>query len=146
MGACVADVPQVNYADERIEWPSGTRREALTIYYAIEKTIHDPVITTDPIVLGIFPVQAEIVTVYHFLDAAPSPSPSVTFSLRYGTDITAAGTEVVVAGIASSATTIASASPHNAFVAQNNFLWMDVTAKTGTVYSFTVIVKYRMRI
>jgi hypothetical protein len=67
-------------------------------------------------------------------------SPSITFSIRYGTDISAAGTEVVTGGIvcANSTTGVSTTSFNNATVPLNNFIWLITTALSGTVTQLAV--------
>ena len=67
-------------------------------------------------------------------------SPSITFSIRYGTDISAAGTEVVTGGITCTNTTtgVSTTSFNNATVPINNFVWLITTAASGTVTQLAV--------
>jgi hypothetical protein len=67
-------------------------------------------------------------------------SPSVTFSIRYGTDISAAGTEVVTGGITVTNTTtgLSTTSFNNATVPADNFVWLTTSATSGTVTQLAV--------
>ena len=67
-------------------------------------------------------------------------SPSVTFSIRYGTDFSAAGTEVVTSGITvTNATTgLSTTTFNNATVPANNFVWLTTSATSGTVTQLAV--------
>ena len=67
-------------------------------------------------------------------------SPSITFSIRYGTDISAAGTEVVPGGITCTNTTtgVSTTSFNNATVPIDNFVWLITTAASGTVTQLAV--------
>ena len=67
-------------------------------------------------------------------------SPSITFSIRYGTDISAAGTEVVTGGITCTNTTtgVSTTSFNNATVPIDNFVWLITTAASGTVTQLAV--------
>lgn len=138
------ETPEVNLAQERLEWQSGTRMESVSPYRPIEQTIYDPVITEDPLVLGVFLWDAEITEILCYLDG--SSTPSVTFTLKYGTDIAAAGTEVVTGGTTVTSTTVTSVVAFNNHVIDaGSILWLEVTAKSGTVQSMQVIVKHRTR-
>jgi hypothetical protein len=57
----------------------------------------------------------------------------VTFSIRYGTDISESGTEVVTGGISVGSTTtgVETTSFNNATVPDNNFVWITTSAFSG---------------
>jgi hypothetical protein len=67
-------------------------------------------------------------------------TPSVTFSIRYGTDISAAGTEVVTGGITCTNTTtgVSTTIFNNATVPLDNFVWLTTSASSGTVDQLAV--------
>jgi hypothetical protein len=67
-------------------------------------------------------------------------TPSVTFSVRYGTDTSAGGTEVVTSGITVTNTTtgLATTSFNNDTVPTNNYVWMTTSALSGTVNSLNI--------
>jgi hypothetical protein len=67
-------------------------------------------------------------------------TPSVTFSIRYGTDTSASGTEVVTSGITVTNTTtgLSTTSFNNATVPSNNFVWLTTSATSGTVDQLAV--------
>jgi hypothetical protein len=73
-----------------------------------------------------------------------SSTPSVTFSIRYGTDISGAGTEVVTSGITvtSVSTGSATTSFNSASVPASNFVWITTSAQSGTVTALQVSVIY----
>lgn len=64
-----------------------------------------------------------------------SNTPSVTFSIRYGTDISASGTEVVTGGITVTNTTtgLNTTSFNSATITANNYVWITTSATSGTV-------------
>jgi hypothetical protein len=69
-------------------------------------------------------------------------SPSVSFSLRHGADVSAAGTAVTTESISASSTTtgIAITSFQNADVAAGHWLWLEVTAVAGSPAGLTVAI------
>ena len=71
-------------------------------------------------------------------------SPSVTFYLYYGSDISTTGTAVVTAGMTVTSTTtgLITTSFNNATIPANNFLWITTTAKSGEVPTLTVSVEF----
>jgi len=64
-----------------------------------------------------------------------SGSPSVTWTVRFGADITAAGTEVVSGGTATTNTTTGDkiTTLDNVDIPAGSFVWVETTAKSGTV-------------
>jgi len=79
-------------------------------------------------------------TITQIRSTVKGTSPSVTFSIRYGTDISAAGTEVVTSGITCTNTTtgLSTTSFNNATVPSNNFVWLTTSAISGTVTQLAV--------
>jgi hypothetical protein len=71
-------------------------------------------------------------------------TPSVTWTLRHGTDRNATGTEVVTGGTTTTATTTPEVitSFNDATVDANAFIWFETTAKSGTVNSLSLTVEY----
>lgn len=72
-----------------------------------------------------------------------SSTPTVTFSVRYGTDISAAGTEVVTGGMSATSTTTGSGftSFTNATIPANNYVWITTSATTGTVSQMNITLR-----
>jgi hypothetical protein len=75
-----------------------------------------------------------------------SVTPSVTWTIRHGTDRNAAGAEVVTGGtITTSVTTGSDVTVFNdATIVADSFVWLETTAKSGTVneFSATLIFTY----
>lgn len=69
---------------------------------------------------------------------------NVTFSIRHGTDVSAAGTEVVTSGIQVTNTTtgLSTTSFNNASIAADRFVWITTSAVTGTVTQLAVTVVF----
>jgi hypothetical protein len=69
---------------------------------------------------------------------------SVTYSIRYGTDVSAAGTEVVTGG--STVTSVTTGDSPGALTAPNipagNWVWLTTTAKAGTVPALVVSIGF----
>jgi len=64
---------------------------------------------------------------------ATGTSPTITFSIRYGSDLSASGTEVVTSGITTTSTTTGTSTTsfNNATVAANNFVWITTSVSTN---------------
>jgi len=62
-------------------------------------------------------------------------TPSVTWSIRYGTDRSGAGTEVVTGGTTTTNTTTGESVTtfNNATIPAGNYVWLETTATSGTV-------------
>lgn len=69
-----------------------------------------------------------------------SSTPSVTFSIRYGSDFSATGTEVVTGGITVTNTTtgLNTTSFNNGTISAGSFVWITTSAVSGTVNSLHV--------
>ncbi len=73
-----------------------------------------------------------------------SATPSATFSLRYGTDVSASGTEVVTSGITVTNTTtgLLTTSFNNATIPAGNWLWATTSAVSGLVPVLHITVDF----
>lgn len=73
-----------------------------------------------------------------------SATPSVTWTIRHGTDRSAAGAEVVTSGTTTTGTTSGSdvVSFNDATVVADSFVWLETTAKSGTVDEIQVTIFY----
>jgi hypothetical protein len=67
---------------------------------------------------------------------ASGGSQTVTFSIRYGSDLSAAGTEVVTGGITVTSTTtgLSTTSFNNGTIAANSFVWITTSAATNVAF------------
>lgn len=93
--------------------------------------------------LALFYTTAAI-TISQIRSVVSGTSPSVTFSIRYGSDFSAAGTEVVTSGITCTNTTtgLSTTSFNNASITANNFVWLTTSAISGTVTALNVTVVF----
>lgn len=93
-----------------------------------------------PLLYVVEPVQ--MLTIFSVVLGA---GPSVTFSVRYGSDISQAGTEVVTGGIVATSTSTGhvTTSFNNPVVQGPALIWVSISAVSGTVSCFhsTVIMK-----
>ncbi|MBV1929113.1 MAG: hypothetical protein KUG81_06330, partial [Gammaproteobacteria bacterium] len=73
-----------------------------------------------------------------------SSTPSVTWTLRHGTDRSATGAEVVTSGTTTTSTTTGSdvTSFNDATVVADSFMWFETTAQSGTVDQILLTVIY----
>lgn len=73
-----------------------------------------------------------------------SSSPSVTFSVRYGSDISGLGTEVVSGGIVCTSTTtgLGTTMFSNGMIPANNFVWLTTSAVSGNVNALHVTMTF----
>jgi hypothetical protein len=73
-----------------------------------------------------------------------SAGPGVTFSVRYGTDRSAAGTEVVTSGIKCTDTTngLSTTSFNNGTITGSSFVWLTVSGVSGTVNELSVTLEF----
>ena len=73
-----------------------------------------------------------------------SATPSVTWTLRHGTDRSAAGAEAVTGGTTTTSTTTGSdvTSFNDATIVADSFVWIETTAQSGTVDELSITVIY----
>jgi hypothetical protein len=83
-------------------------------------------------------------TVTQIRSLVTGTSPSATFSLRFGTDVSGSGTEVVTSGITVTNTTtgLSTTSFNNASIAADRFVWLTTSATSGTVTALHVSVTF----
>ena len=74
-----------------------------------------------------------------------SSTPSVTWTIRHGTDRSAAGAEVVTGGTATTSTTTGSdvTSFNDDTIVADSFVWLETTAQSGTVTELNVTIVYK---
>lgn len=73
-----------------------------------------------------------------------SATPSVTWTIRHSTDRSATGNEVVTSGTTTTSTTTGSdvTSFNDATIPADSFVWLETTAKSGTVTQLHVTIVY----
>lgn len=119
----------------------GTINNAKDTVFSKSITVESPTATED---ISVFftPVALTVTKMTAVLVGASSPS--VTWTIRHGTDRSAAGTEVVTSGTTTTSTTTGSVvtSFNNASISANSFIWLETTAQSGTVNSLSVTIIY----
>ncbi len=73
-----------------------------------------------------------------------SATPSVTWTIRHGTDRNAAGAEVVTGGTVTTSTTTGSdvTAFNDATIVADSFVWLETTAQSGTVDEISITIVY----
>jgi hypothetical protein len=71
-------------------------------------------------------------------------SPAVSFSLRHGSDVSATGTAVTTEplSVSSTSTGTAFSSFHSPAVLAEHWLWLEITASSGSPQALTVAVQF----
>jgi hypothetical protein len=105
-------------------------------------TLEDPVETDEKTIF--FTNRAITVTQMRAVLANGSATPSVTWTIRHHTDRSNAGNEVVTGGTTTTSITTGSnvTSFNDATIPQNSFVWLEITAVSGTVPEFHVTIFY----
>lgn len=87
---------------------------------------------------------AEEITFTKITSLVVGDNPSATFSIRFGNDFSAAGTEVVEDGITVTSTTTGLETTlfDNATVGPDNFVWITTSALSGTVDQLHVTLEF----
>ena len=104
-------------------------------------TIEDPVATED--ISMFFTNKAITVTEMRAVLVGAS-TPSVTWTIRHGTDRSATGAEVVTSGTVTTSVSTGSdvTSFNDATIVLDSFIWLETTAKSGTVTEIQVTIVY----
>ncbi len=73
-----------------------------------------------------------------------SSTPSVTWTVRHGTDRAATGAEVVTSGTTTTSTTSGDdvTSFNDATIVANSFVWIETTAQSGTVTEISITIGF----
>lgn len=84
------------------------------------------------------------ITVTKMVAVMVGSSPSVTWTIRHSTDRNATGNQVVTGGTTTTSTTTGSTvtSFNDATIPANSFVWLETTAKSGTVTSMNITIFY----
>lgn len=92
--------------------------------------------------IPLFKTDSEIVISKLFAVLVGSSTPSVTWTIRYDTDVSATGTEVVTSGTTTTSTTTGDtvSSFDNDTIAAGNWVWLETTAQSGTVNWLNVTI------
>jgi len=103
-------------------------------------TIESPTATED---LSVFFTNLAI-TITEIRAVVRGSTPSVTWTIRHGTDRSAAGAQVVTGGTTTTSQTTGSdvTSFNDATIIADSFIWLETTAKTGTVAEMSVTIVY----
>jgi len=103
-------------------------------------TIESPTSTED--ITLFFTDDAITVTQLNFV--AVGSTPSVTATIRFDSDRSATGTEVVTGGTAATSTTTGDevTSFNDATIPAGSWVWLETTAQSGTVTSLNVTLEF----
>ena len=104
-------------------------------------TVENPTATED---LSIFFSNKAITITEIRAVLVGSASPSVTWTIRHGTDRSAAGAQVVTGGTVTTSTTTGSDVTvfNDATIVADSFIWLETTAKSGTVTELHITIVY----
>lgn len=135
---------ELDHINKLIKWESGVSTEAVTAYSPRTLVLLNPAITTNPIPLGPIWFNIRIHDIQCFVEGI---TPSVTFKVYHGTDISGTGLEVVETGTTVTTSTITSVSTFdNPEIDAGEIMWAHITAKSGTVNSFCAFIHMRLRL
>lgn len=127
--------------DKRFRFDGSAWREV-----ALQRVLSKMISITNPSTSEFIALMqlANAITIRRIVAAVAGTTPSRTFTLRHGSDISATGTEVVTGGSAISNTTTGTiiTTFNAASVAANSWLWLRTTAGSGTVTRLDVHIEY----
>lgn len=120
----------------------GTAERVLTPIQSKSITVEDPTSTED---ISMFFTDDAITVTKMVAVLVGSSTPSVTWTIRHGTDRSGTGAEVVTSGTTTTSTTTGSVvtSFNDATVVADSFVWLETTAQSGTVDEINITVFYR---
>lgn len=125
--------------------------KTLNFYDGTSEVALNPLINTGIVVEA--PVSTEDITMFHTEPAITvkimrcvmvGTSPSVTWTIRHSTDRSAAGNEVVTAGTTTTSITTGSdiTTFNDATIPADSWIWLETTAKSGTVTNMGITLHY----
>lgn len=116
-------------------------RDAIVANQSKSITLEDPTGTED--VSMFFTNQAITISEMRAV-LNGSSTPSVTWTIRHGTDRNATGAEVVTSGTTTTSTTTGSdvTSFNDATIVADSFVWLETTAQSGTVDALHITIVY----
>jgi len=114
--------------------------EQADVFFFKTVTVESPTNAED---IGLWFTDVAI-TVVQMNAVCVGSSPSVTWTVRHSPDRSAAGNEVKTSGTTTTSTTTGSevTSFNDATIPADSNVWLETTAKSGTVTSFTLTIKY----
>jgi len=119
----------------------GNRVLDITDAYIKAITIEDP---TDSEDLTMFFTDYAITVTQMNAVLLGSSTPSVTWTIRHGTDRSATGAEVVTSGTTTTSTTTGSevTSFNDATIPASSWVWVETTAQSGTLDEINITIKF----
>jgi hypothetical protein len=132
----------IDTTSDTLNFHDGTAERVLTPIYSKSIDIEDPTSSED---ISMF-YSDEAMTISKMVCVlVGSSTPSVTWTVRHGTDRSAAGSEVVTGGTTTTSTSTGSVvtSFDDATVVADSFLWIETTAQSGTVDEMKITIFYR---
>lgn len=123
--------------DARTDDPHGTLDD---VVYCKAISVEDPTSSED---ISVFFTNAAL-TITEIRAVVRGSSPSVTWTIRHGTDRSAAGSEAVTGGTTTTSESTGSdvTSFDDATVVADSFIWLETTAQSGTVDELHVTIVY----
>lgn len=132
-----------------VDTTSGT----INFYNGSAEVVLSPLLSKGCVVES--PTSSEDITLFHTEKAITvqimravmvGSSPSVTWTIRHNTDRSAAGQEVVTSGSTTTSTTTGSdiTSFNDATIPADSWVWLETTAKSGTVTNMGITLHYTM--
>lgn len=131
----------VDTTSKTINFYDGAVEKVLTPIQSKSITIESPTSAED---ISLFYTDDAITITKIVAVLVGSATPSVTWTLRHGTDRSATGTEAVTSGTTTTSITSGSVvtSFNDATVVADAFLWIETTAQSGTVGQINITVFY----
>jgi len=109
--------------------------------YGKSITVEDPTNSED---IGLFFINKAVTITEIRAVLVGSSTPSVTWTIRHGTDRSATGAEVVTGGTVTTNTTTGDdlTTFNDATIVADSFIWLETTAQSGTVTKIHITIFY----
>lgn len=131
----------VDTTSKTVNFHDGTAERVLVGEYSKSITVEDPTSSED---ISIFFTNKAITVTEMRAVLVGSATPSVTWTIRHGTDRSGTGAEVVTSGTTTTSTTTGSdvISFNDATIVADSFVWLETTAQSGTVDEINITIFY----
>ena len=132
----------IDTTSKTLNFYDGTVEAVLTPIQSKSITVENPTASED---LSMFFTDEAITVTKIVAVLVGSATPSVTWTIRHGTDRSAAGAEVVTSGTATTSVTTGSVvtSFNDATIIADSFVWLETTAQSGTVGQINITIFYK---
>lgn len=128
----------IDTTSDTLNFYDGTVERVLTPYLSKAVTVETPTATED---ISLF-FTKDAITISEMRAVVRGTTPSLTWTVKHGTDRSAAGAAVVTAGTTTTSVSTGSdvTSFNDATIVADSFVWLETTAESGTTDEFHLTI------